>query len=252
MATRIRSVQAKKDDLISPPDWGSEALVAHRALWEIAAMAGDVEPKLAAVKAKKDSDLEWKEEYDRRVRVMANAISESRGPLPDHIYYDRHRAGNAARAQEPSKLRQIRVDVASAIEFLWSTFGKGSFPAGLLEIHQKLSKQDANASEYGVAERLKEPIASTEQPRAAKGPSHRDQKLANATKEINRLQTLVYILSRELYGVPTDSETPPPTLQDDVLDSVEKAGLKGREGLGADGVQTLLEKSFKYFWQLKR
>ena len=45
MATSNISTQAEKDNLISSPDWGGEARVPNRALWEIAAIAGDVEPK---------------------------------------------------------------------------------------------------------------------------------------------------------------------------------------------------------------
>ena len=42
MATSNISTQAEKDNLISSPDWGGEARVPNRALWEIAAIAGDV------------------------------------------------------------------------------------------------------------------------------------------------------------------------------------------------------------------
>lgn len=252
MATRTRSTLTKKNHLVSPPDWDAEVINTNRAVWQIAAMAGDVSPTSEAVKAKKEADPEWGEEYEKRLKIMKDAISESRGPYPDHIYYDRNRAANSRRLEDVSVLGRVRVDVVSAIEFLWSTFGENAFPEGMRTLHQKLINKGAVKLMQSAKAQQRERFASTEQPVAVKGPSHRDQRLANATKEINRLQTLVYILSSELYGVPPDCEFPPPTLKDDVLDSVKKAGLQGREGLGADGVQTLLEKSFKHFWQLKR
>ncbi len=249
MATSTRSVRTAKGTLIPTPVWSEEAKIRHRAVWEIAAMAGDVMPKVGAIRAKKNADPTWQERHEKLVRAMTNALLPKRDPLPDHVYYDPNRAGNAARILETSKVRQVRVEVASAIEFLWHQFGADTFPEELRTIHQSLRAKDVVHSEHVATEATKEPVAATENP---KGPAHRDQQSANATKETNRLKILVYILSRELYGVPPDSEFPPPTLRGDVLDSVEKAGLKGREGLGADGVQTLLEKSFKQFWQLKR
>lgn len=249
MATRTRSVRTEKDDLIPTPDWGEEAKTHCRAVWEIAAMAGNVMPKVAAINAKKSADPVWRERNAKLVRAMTNALLPTRRPFPDHVYYDPNQAGNAGRILETTKIRQVRVEVVSAIEFLWHHFGPDTLPEELRTIHQSLRAKDVVHSEHVATEATKEPVAATENP---KGPAHRDQQSANATKETNRLKILVYILSRELYGVPPDSEFPPPTLRGDVLDSVEKAGLKRREGLGADGVQTLLEKSFKQFWQLKR
>ena len=249
MATRTRSVRTEKDDLIPTPDWGEEANTHCRAVWEIAAMAGNVMPKVAAINAKKSADPAWRERHAKLVRAMTNALLPTRRPFPDHVYYDPNQAGNAGRILETTKIRQVRVEVVSAIEFLWHHFGPDTLPEGLRIIHQSLRAKDVVHSEHAATEATKEPVAATEQP---KGPSHRDQRLANATKELNRLQTLIYILLKDLYGVPQDSETPPPTLKNDVLDALRAAGFQGREGLGPDGVQALLDKCFKYFWQLKR
>ena len=95
-------------------------------------------------------------------------------------------------------------------------------------------------------------IASAENSGAIKGPSHRNQKLANATKELKRLQALTYVFSRELFSCKQDSELPPATLIDDWLASIDEAELKGREGFGRTGVQSLIEKCFKSYSELKR
>ena len=252
MATSNISTQAEKDNLISSPDWGSEARVPNRALWEIAAIAGDVEPKLEKVNERKEADSEWKVEYEKRVRAMKTALLPTRSQLPDHVYYEPQLGGNATLIDDPKKFRQVRVDVVSAIEFLWHRFGKNVFPEGLNLIHQQLSTLTAGTVNQSSQDLISDPIASAENSGAIKGPSHRDQKLANATKELKRLQALTYVFSRELFSCKQDSELPPATLIDDWLASIDEAELKGREGFGRTGVQSHIEKCFKSYSELKR
>ena len=103
MATSNISTKAEKDNLISSPDWGSEARVPNRALWEIAAIAGDVEPKLEKVNERKEADSEWKVEYEKRVRAMKTALLPTRSQLPDHVYYEPQLGGNATLIDNPKK-----------------------------------------------------------------------------------------------------------------------------------------------------
>ena len=253
MATSTRPTNRRENRPISPPDWSAEALVAHRALWEVAAMAGNVTPHAGAVKAKKSVDPEWKKGYEKIVRLMTNALSPAGGKNSAYIHFDPQQSGNAARAQDVSKLRQVRVDVTSAIEFIWRRYGDSAPPEGLRFIHQHLRLQvDADASKQVEIEATKDSTSSVAQPPASRNTAHRDQRLANATKEIKRLGALVYILSRELYGVPLDTKTPPPTLKDDVLAAIKSAGLERQEGFGPNGIQTLLQQSFHHFFQSKQ
>lgn len=252
MAKSNHSILEKNKYHISPLDWSKEARVPNRALWEIAAIAGDVEPTVEKVKEKKEADSEWEVQYEKRVRAMKTAMLPRRGHSADHVYYDPQLGGNAALILNPRKFRHVRVEVASAIEFLWKRFGKDVFPEGLQVVHQQLSRQGAGTTSQVSQELPRSPIASTEKAGAEKGPSHRDQKQANATKELKRLQVLLYIFSRELYGFSKDSEHSAETVISDWLDSIEKAGLKGREGFGRDGLQTLIDKCFKSYSELKR
>ena len=183
---------------------------------------------------------------------MKTALLPTRSQLPDHVYYEPQLGGNATLIDDPKKFRQVRVDVVSAIEFLWHRFGKNVFPEGLNLIHQQLSTLTAGTVNQSSQDLISDPIASAENSGAIKGPSHRNQKLANATKELKRLQALTYVFSRELFSCKQDSELPPATLIDDWLASIDEAGLKGREGFGPTGVQSLIEKCFKSYSELKR
>lgn len=232
---------------IKTPNWAEEAIFTDRPLWEVAAMAGNVEPKLLAVKNKKSADPEWKEEYEKRVRVMKLALISKPSNSANHIYYNPDLAGNSTLILNPLNFRKVRVEVKSAIEFLWNKFGKDFFPEGLQEIHQKLSQQGVTAANQASAESEREYTAPVD-----KGTAHRDQKLANATKELKRLQVLAYVFSRELYSGKQDSDFPAASLKEDWLAAIEEAGLKGRPGFGPDGVETLIEKCFKSYSELKK
>lgn len=251
MATSTRSTHRNSPIVISPPDWKAEALVTHRAVWEIAAMAGNVAPQLAAVKAKKDSDLAWGKGYERIVRLMTNALSSTRGSVADHVYYEQHRSGNAALTRNLSKLRQVRVEVVSAIEFLWSLYGESSSPEGLRVIHQRLRSRDAPVSKQAATEAPAVPIDSVKQRYSPTSTAHRDQRMANATKEINRLRVLVYSLARELYGAQPDGISLSQTLRADVLGALKSAGFQDREGFKPEGLQSLLDKCLEYAVQAK-
>lgn len=249
MATSTRPTNRRENRPTSPPDWSAEALVAHRPVWEIAAMAGNVAPKLTLVKAKKDADPEWREGYEQIVRLMTNALSSNREKLPNHVYYELHRSGNGALIRNLSNLRKVRVEVASAIEFLWNVYGVGATPDGFKVVHQHLRSQDSGFIKEATAVVQKQSSVDSEQSAAAKKASYRDQRLANATKEVNRLRTLVYALARDMCGVSPDSKYPPPTLIKDVLAALKTSGFEGCEGLGIGGVQSLLDQCFNHVFK---
>ena len=212
-------------------------------------MAGNVEPKLSQVKAKKDADPEWRAGYEHIVRLMTNALSPTRETVPNHVYYEPYRSGNAALIRNLSNLRKVRVDVASAIEFLWHVYGVGAPPDGFKVIHEHLRSQDSGFIKEATADVQKQSSVDSEQSAAAKKASYRDQRLANATKEVNKLRTLVYALARDMCGVPPDSKSPPPTLIKDVLAAIKTSGFEGREGLGIGGVQSLLDQCFNHVFK---
>lgn len=247
MATNRRN---KNSD--TPPDWEAEALVPHRALWEVAAMAGNVEPNLSTVRARKASDPNWATGYNKIVRLMTNALSSSRSPAADHIYYEPHRSSNAALIQNLAKAKQVRIEVASAIEFLWHMYGDVVPPKGFQLMHKRLRGQRIEAPAPMTIEERPGSHAPESQPPAMKSSAYRDQKMANATKEIKRLGALVHILASALFSFSRDSEVPPVSLLEDVAAAIKSAGLQGREGFGPDGIQRLLEQSLKHYFELKR
>lgn len=232
--------------ILDAPNWSKEALCTDRPLWEVAAMAGNIEPKLLAVKHKKSIDPEWKDEYEKRVRAMKLALIGKPIKSANYIYYNPDLAGNSTLIRNPLDFRKVRVDVQSAIEFLWHKFGKDAVPEEFQEVHQRLSQQGAAAANQNGTEAIREHISSVD-----KGAAHRDQKLANATKELKRLQVLTYVFSRELFCAKQDSEFPAASLKEDWLALIEEAGLRGRPGFGPDGVEALIEKCFKSYWELK-
>lgn len=266
----------------SQPDWGVEAFEPHRALWEVAAMAGNVAPRVAAVREKKAADPEWKKGYEKLIRVMTNALSLRRSAVADHIFYEEQRSANAIRTQEVASLRQVRVDVVSAIEFLWNYYGDVAPPEGFRVIHRSLRNEKTSDAAVHVAEAsTTETTASNSKvlgvdmtarkdvegqakvmngaelasanmvERAVELPNsaHRDQRLANATKEKQRLGALVYILMYERYAY--QGEVQPSEMLDDVLESVHTTGFDSVEGFGDAAIEKLLKNCFKYYVELK-
>lgn len=152
------SDQKENNEDISPPNWKVECNVSIRSLWEISAMAGNVAPKFALVK-KKSKDLEWRREYFMRINAMRDALQSDSKKFGDYLYFDPQLEVNSMilKDKEITKtdLKKLRVDVISAIEFLWNRDVEEIFPEGLKIVHQELKKRINNLASKASEEKKK-------------------------------------------------------------------------------------------------
>ncbi|WP_370681966.1 hypothetical protein [Comamonas sp. GB3 AK4-5] len=238
---------------IPPPDWAMECIVSIRSLWEISAMAGDVAPILPVVKEKKSIDKKWRSDYFERTREMSKVLQSDRNQLGDFVYYDPHLGVNSIKTGKKEKtkidLRNTQVDVISAIEFLWNRYGKSSFPEGLELIHKKQKERRLYLASKADKEKKNYYFSSGEN--EAKESAANRQDKANATKEIKRLQAMLYIISCANHGIDWKIKSLDMDLIFNWLDDIEEVGFEKVHGFGQHAIENLVEKCFKAYWELK-
>ena len=190
------------------PVWEKEKLIPVRAIWEIAALAGDVHPSIQYVNRKKEEAPDWKAAYTDKMRRMVDALSPKDELKVGCINYDPSLPYNASILSDRKLHRQMRVDVASACEFLKNRYGIDSLPAGLTEllVHLRGNNTSIDAQSSPL-------VVLTTVP--SKSPASRDQTKAIETKKSNLLSIVIAAMAAELWGYAVDNEDPQ-SLPDDV------------------------------------
>lgn len=239
---------------IPAPNWDYEYTVSNRSLWEVSAMAGDVAPIFSVVKQKKSIDQEWSRNYNIRISAMRKALQSDFKKFGDFVYFDPHLEFNSMIVKNENRtkidLKKVQVDVISAIEFLWSRYGKDNLSKGLEIIHIKQKeRRDYLASKS--SKKKKNNYSSNFFEDDFKGSAENRQDKANATKELKRLQAMLYITLCSKIGISPDDECLYLELKSNLLDDIEDFGFKNVHGFGEDAIKSLVEKCFKAYWELR-
>lgn len=174
---------------LKKPDWSKQKFIEQRPLWEVAALACDAEPNAKVTSARKKFDEQWAETYARRLSAMCDALSSSAG-LYD-ISYDKSRPANQSRIHVSTKLKFVRVNAASAINFVIWKFGLESLPPEFRELHKQLMQTS-------VQKESKSDVL-TEQPSTDR-TTKKSQEKANETKASNVLRALLYLVVEHEMG----------------------------------------------------
>lgn len=248
------SDQDEGDKSILPPDWSMECVASIRSLWEISAMAGNVAPIIAVVREKKSIDEKWKRDYYRRTREMSKVLQSDRNQLGDFVYYDPQLGVNSIKAAKKVKtkidLRNTQVDVISAIEFLWNRYGKNSFPEGLELIHKKQKERKFYLASKASKDKKNYYSSNSCEDEAKESTDNRQDK-ANTTKEMKRLQAMLYIISCTKHGINPEIKSLDMDLIFNWLDDIEEVGFEKVQGFGQHAMENLVGKCFKAYWELR-
>lgn len=225
MATRKLGT---RNTTVRGPIWDSEKSTSVRALWEIAAMAGNVDPRLQNVNCQKEIAPDWKSGYDEILRRMIDALSPKHERTSGRINYDATLPFNESIRGDRAQLRATRVNVVSACKFLETRYGIASLPEGLKALYEHLREVD----EPSVAVSNSKPVLVTE---ISTSPASRDQTKAIETKNSTLLSIVLAAMADELWGNRVDQDITD-ALTGDIQDLLNKHKLKKVYGLSTDMV----------------
>ncbi len=188
-AKKEQAVTIQVDRAYAKPNWDVERNVAERALWQVVALALNINPLPDCVAERKKLDSVWKIEYNKTVTAMCELLLPVR--QVGKIYYDQIKPTNSSRAGDRAKLKFIRVDVATATACLIKHIGQTKLPPGFQEMHEHLASlsKSSNTPNDLAAEVVSE---SKRAPKSQAG--------ANETKASNALKILLYAVVQSQYG----------------------------------------------------
>ncbi|MNX87167.1 hypothetical protein D3C86_1190810 [compost metagenome] len=215
-------------DLTPPePNWEIEMRRTERPVWQVAAMAGNVQPKPKILTAARASKA-WRTGYNAMIEDLCNALSPVRSP--SRIFYDKDIPANISRINEKEELRNVRVDVGSAARYLVAKIGVESLPDGFQRLHAHFQASSAGADTVVAGEKG---IQS-----ASRKP--KSQELAAATKKVKALSTLLYAIVEQEFGwTSIDGGSRVGTLRR-IEASLDVLDLKSRYALSRDAIEDTL------------
>jgi hypothetical protein len=221
---------------VNPPNWEHEKKIPVRALWEIAAMAGEVDPRLENVKQKKKEAPEWRAAYNQMLRRMVDALRPTSARDNYRINFDPTMPFNVSIQSDRKLHRQMRVDVVSACKFLETTYGVDVLPEGLRELHKVLLHSDVLSG-----------VPADAQPgqvlKLSKSAASRDQNLANEKKTNNLLSIALAAMAIDLWGHAAGNDEP--ISPDDIQSLLVSHKLTRIHGLRSDVVAKAIENGKK-------
>lgn len=229
--------------IVSEPVWDIEKLIPVRALWEIAAMAGNVGPNIQNVNQQKTAVPAWKMGYNEILRRMVDALSPKDERNAERIYYDHSLPFNASIAGNRKLHRQMRVNVASACKFLEKRYDVSVLPAGLNGLRIHLSSHVALSNPLPIPQ----PVSIAVQSNLS---SPKDNTKAIETKRSDLLSIVLAAMVDEAwrYSVDSDEST---ILLKDIQDLLASRKLLHFFGMRADVVVNAIEKGKQLIRQKK-
>lgn len=209
------------------PNWEIEQERRERPLWQIAALAGNVNPVQSVVKARMAADAAWSKGYVRMIGILTNALDPR--PSDKKIFYDKEIPRNITRTREKRDLRNVLVNAASATKFLVDTYGEACIPRGFVRMHDSLNRAASETS-------------SQSSPKDKELSSKKSQDLAVATKRVKVLtKLLIAVVECECGWSATDGGSKVGTLKK-ILAALDRHELgPSRFALGTDNIEAILD-----------
>ena len=225
-AKKEQAVKIQVDRAYAKPDWDVERNVAERALWQVVALALNINPLPDCVAERKKLDSVWKIEYNKTVTAMCELLLPIR--QVGKIYYNHIKPTNSSRAGDRAKLKFIRVDVATATACLIKHIGMTKLPPGFQEMHEHL----VNIAKPPSIHKELTPENDDRPQRAPKS-----QEKANETKASNALKILLYAVIESQYGWAEMNDIDKNTIVVRIEKSLGLHDFKSRRSLSRDSIE---------------
>lgn len=212
------------------PNWERQRDIAERPLWEIAALALDIDPEPKGVTARRKLDSEWKVAYLKLVNAMCNALS----PHPAKgIFFDASKPANISRIGNKRDLKFVRVDAASAATFVVMQCKLSSLPQEFLELQALLAPAVSKTDAVPPHTEMITPVS----------PPKKSQDEANDTKATNILTALFYVVvEQEMGGWAAANAVQREGIITKILKYLDRHDIRSTRGMSADAIEGLLDK----------
>lgn len=208
------------------PDWDVERSVGERALWQVVALALNINPLPDCVAERKKLDSIWKIEYNKTVTAMCELLLPVR--KVGNIYYDQIKPTNSSRAGDRAKLKFIRVDVSTATACLIEHIGLTKLPPGFQEMHEYLAS-------FSKPQSIPGDLTTEIDDRPQRKP--KSQEKANETKASNALKILLYAVIESQYGWAEMNDVDKNTILVRIEKSLGAHDFKSRRSLSRDSIE---------------
>ena len=212
------------------PNWERQRDIAERPLWEIAALALDIDPESKGITARRKLDTPWEVAYLKLVTAMCDALS----PQPTKgIFFDASKPANMSRIGNKRDLKFVRVDAASAATFVLSLCKQSSLPQEFVELQKLLAQA---ASKTDVVPRQTEMTTPVSTPK-------KSQDEANDTKATNILIALFYVVvEQEMGGWAAANAVQREGIISKILKHLDRHNVPSTRGMSADAIEGFLDK----------
>lgn len=212
------------------PNWTGQDKIETRPLWEVAALAMNIDPISKGITSRRKADPQWQENYRRLVTAMCDALSPKRG---NGIYYESDKPANITRIRLKRDLRFVRVDATSAVRFVVSTRENEQLPPQFLKLYEVLSQREGTS--MNADSERSTPLAPP--------PPKKSQEKANETKESNLLATLLYVVvEREMGGWVDANDFQKEQIVQKISKYLDQHNIRSTRGLRPDGIEAAIVK----------
>ena len=213
------------------PDWDQAKKFVERPIWEIAALACDIEPLLGIVKTRKTTDPEWASTYREMLVCLKDALSPDRGV---GVYYDERKPANKIRLAQRETLRFVHGDVVDAIDRLELSFGGECLPKELISLKIHLRPDAANnlgRSSDGI---LNSAVLATDQGNSTELAALKSQLRAAksaSSRQITSLSLMLYAVMKGAFNYDPDDSVGVNDLMKEVENHFKNIGIENRDGI---------------------
>lgn len=225
----FESVDALRVDLaFAKPEWDKQKDIAERPLWEIAALAMNVDPVTKGITARRKLDPTWSAAYFSLVTAMCDALSPNPGK---GIYYDAIKPANISRIGNKKDLKFVRVDAASAAIYVVKQRKHTPLPPEFAQLQTLLAHAatpaDTSIPKFEANEPSTFPKKSQEQ--------------ANETKASKILTTLLYIVVEQEMGWASANTMQRRAVVSKLLKHLDCHDIRSTRGMGATAIEDILD-----------
>lgn len=234
---KTQSTAAGKDDTdtlsvslaFAKPDWDGQKDISERPLWEIAALASDIDPVPKGITARRKLDSPWEATYLKLVTAMCDALS----PHPDKgIFFDASKPANMSRIGNKRDLKFVRVDAASAATFVLTLCKQSSLPQEFAELQTLLAQTASNTDVVPPQTEMTTPVSTPK----------KSQEKANETKAIKILTALLYVVvEQEMGGWDAANAVQRESIIKKILKHLDLHDIRSTRGMSDVAIEDILD-----------
>ncbi|QFZ83546.1 hypothetical protein GFK26_12650 [Variovorax paradoxus] len=226
---------------MQPPIWEAEMRETERPIWHIAAMAGDLQPTLEIVNARRKIDPAWSTAYFSVLSKLKDALRDERGA---GIFFDKGKPANAIRLNDRKKLRFVHADVGDATAFIARTFGFQGMPEGFRRLHDHFqsARNSHQSPHFPVTDQATTAKPIVEQEKRIKELEKELTALkSSSNRQINKLSLMLYAVVKGNWSYDPEQTVGAAGIIKEIEGYFEALNIADRDGISAATLKAALK-----------